>query len=142
MYDRNEYIYDCYLDDIDTSEVSTSQPRTRSTYAMWTEDRIRHLIRLYEDHPLLWNNQLSAVSGNQDLRENAISDIAHTLRLDSRDIKKKITSLRDYFIKECQTLERSNDVEQPKSKWIFFDNLAFLKDFLPQLNSRPNLVRQ
>lgn len=98
----------------------------------WTNDKVCNLINLYRDRPILWDcRQRDYKDRNKKL--DAMLEIAVSFGVNKEEVQRKIKNLVCHFLREVKKERESNKSgagrdDMYKSKWIFYDNLLFLKD--------------
>ncbi|XP_077490530.1 uncharacterized protein LOC144101297 [Amblyomma americanum] len=129
---------------MESAGSSTSGGGQRSTNKSWTNEKEARLISLYGTHRLLWDSRHPAYY-NKDSREHAIKAIAQGLdnEFNVVNVKDKIKSLRDYFVKELkkEAASRKSPAVRPYvSRWEHFRSWDFLRSVIccdPRVQSPP-----
>lgn len=110
----------------------------------WTEEEINSLIELLENKSCLWDIYHKDYK-KRDLKEIAYSEIATALDTTIPSVKTKINSLRTNLSKEvCKeraTKSGQSTDELYVSKWVHYQQLAFLKPVIGASKSRDSLKR-
>ena len=105
----------------------------------WTREAMEKLIRLYRNHPCLYNNHLREYR-DQPTKKRAWEFIRNNLQdvrsgVTADQVKSKINSMRSQLSAEYAKL-RFNDNYEPKI-W-FFNDLEFLKEFTRNASQERN----
>ncbi|EEC18207.1 hypothetical protein IscW_ISCW013778 [Ixodes scapularis] len=103
-----------------------SQKRRNS----WSSDEEAQVIRLYENHSLLWDSRHPDYY-NREKRDVTMRAIAEAMSgdFDVVDVKDKIKILRDYFVKELKKEDASRKAANQGyvSRWEHFRSWDFLR---------------
>ncbi|KAL3221742.1 hypothetical protein MRX96_029225 [Rhipicephalus microplus] len=95
----------------------------------WTSEKETRLIALYEKFRLLWDHRHPDYY-KRDQRENAMRAIADSMgsEFDVVNVKDKIKTLRDYFVKEMKKEESSRTSScLYVSRWEHYKRWEFLR---------------
>lgn len=110
----------------------------------WTEEETNSLIELLENKSCLWDIYHKDYK-KRDLKEIAYSEIATALDTTIASVKTKINSLRTNLSKEvCKeraTKSGQSTDELYVSKWVHYQQLAFLIPIIGASKSRDSLKR-
>lgn len=102
----------------------------------WTQMMIKNLITLYEANPCLWN-PLDENYKDRPRRDKSLRAIASFFNTSVDEIRRKIHNLRNQFSQECNKFIKSRkpgtNVSDFKTKWIHFDSLKFIRNYLVSL---------
>lgn len=127
---------------------ANNSPALTQQGPFWTRDKENRLIGLYSHFTLLWDCRHPHYY-KRDRRDQAMRAIAATFNneFDVLSLKKKIWSLRNYFVKELKKehlAAQSSPPERYVSRWEHFDALHFLRRVLYSipLNTRTIYVPQ
>ncbi|XP_077507442.1 uncharacterized protein LOC144118365 [Amblyomma americanum] len=131
---------------MDSAGGSTSGGGQRSNNQSWTNEKEARLISLYGMYRLLWDNRHPEYY-KKDSREQAINAIAQGLdnEFNVVNVKDKIKSLRDYFVKELrkEAASRKSPALRPYvSRWEHFRSWDFLRSVVccdPSVQSPPTV---
>ncbi|XP_031555983.1 uncharacterized protein LOC116292772 [Actinia tenebrosa] len=99
---------------------------------IWTEEKIRTLIKVWSKTPILYDTK-DSLYFNKVEREKAISNIATKLGITVIDVLGKMYSLRTYYSKQQGMIKASinkgtEDVYKPR--WQWYESLSFLSDHM------------
>lgn len=96
---------------------------------VWSKDKTKQLIELYQSYPPLWNFNLKEY---RDRREKAkcIESIAQILGVGDREVSRKLHNLRCQMNGEVRKLKNrkviEGDEDSKKTAWEYFDSLKFI----------------
>ncbi|CAN8016452.1 unnamed protein product, partial [Ixodes persulcatus] len=117
-----------------------SQKRRNS----WSSDEEAQVIRLYENHSLLWDSRHPDYY-NREKRDVTMRAIAEAMSgdFDVVDVKDKIKILRDYFVKELKKEDASRKAANQGyvSRWEHFRSWDFLRSAISSEATLPCLPK-
>uniref|UniRef100_A0A1X7TSI4 MADF domain-containing protein n=1 Tax=Amphimedon queenslandica TaxID=400682 RepID=A0A1X7TSI4_AMPQE len=114
------------------SPSATIAASSRST-TLWTHELILQLIELFEANSCLYNVTEES-HHDRGKKRKATSEIAKALGIKDEDVTKKIKNVRTQYTCERQKITRRKSGESADhvyvSKWIYYELLKFLNDFV------------
>jgi hypothetical protein len=110
----------------------------------WNKVKTDYLISLLVENECLWNKKCPDYK-NRDLKCDAMCNIGIKLEVASKEVERKIHSLRCQFVREVNKIESSKVSGAGSqgvyvSKWCHFNELKFLKDTNEVRHTKSNLV--
>ncbi|CAK1594949.1 unnamed protein product [Parnassius mnemosyne] len=99
---------------------------------MWSGEQLLELISLYQENPVIWDPK-NPHYFKKNLKNDAWSNIAHSLERDVEECKNKMISLLASHRREKGKVKKSHSSgrggdETYKSTWFAYKALAFLGD--------------
>lgn len=95
---------------------------------IWNNDKIFHLIELYQTKALLWDNTRGDYK-DKPKKEAALAEISKALNISQRDVETKLHILRTQFSRETKKITAKKSTgsgEIEKSRWMYYEPLQFL----------------
>ncbi|KAG8289154.1 hypothetical protein J6590_003489 [Homalodisca vitripennis] len=105
-----------------------------SCQQLWDREKILTLIKLYEQHSLLWNPREENYK-MKNKRNDSLKVIATEIGADVEVVKKKIDSLLSQYRREKKIAESKSGMgsDEKKTHWWVLKHFAFLNDkFTPR----------
>lgn len=91
------------------------------------------LIRQVEIRPILYDKSLKGYRKSA-LRHQYWKEIANNIGSSVEECRKRWRSLRDAFSKHYKLMGRMEPVSYKRKKWIFFDQMSFIAQYLDNSN--------
>lgn len=91
------------------------------------------LIRQVEIRPILYDKSLKGYRKSA-LRHQYWKEIANSIGSSVEECRKRWRSLRDAFAKHYKLMGRMEPVSYKRKKWIFFDQMSFIAQYLDNSN--------
>ncbi|XP_055920493.1 uncharacterized protein LOC129952090 [Eupeodes corollae] len=91
------------------------------------------LIRQVEIRPILYDKSLKGYRKSA-LRHQYWKEIANSIGSSVEECRKRWRSLRDAFSKHYKLMGRMEPVTYKRKKWIFFDQMSFIAQYLDNSN--------
>ena len=111
----------------------------------WTDDEVQDLIELVEEKPCLWDI-FSNEYTKKEVKERVYVELAEHIDSSSAIVKAKIIGLRAQLgrekARELKTNSGQATDEKCVSKWVFYEELKFLRPAMAARKSQNSITTQ
>ena len=125
--------------------VEQTKETIKNCKKKWTDDKVRDLIELLEEKSCLWDI-FSNEYTKREVKERAYAELAEHVDSSSAIVKAKINALRAKLGREMAKESNTNVIMQQTkkyvSKWMFYEQVKFLRPVMATAKSRHGISTQ